>query len=107
MPEESRYSVTKVRSIQGTRRFVASFNRQTPTPYSNVEHSIGFYSVIYNLGFRDDFNPSTHDIVGLVSELEGRVDPAKAIKVIAETETAAARTSHMCVLSLGPTVARC
>jgi hypothetical protein len=70
-------------------------------PCSNIEHfSIGFYGVTYSIGFRDDFNPSTREIVKLVSELEARVDPANAIKVIAGMKALSARTSHMCVPSL-------
>lgn len=56
---------------------------------------IGFYGVTYNIGFRDDFNPSTSQIVTLVSELEARADPMNAIRVIAEMKAVSERTSHM------------
>lgn len=71
VPEEDRYYVTRVRSIKG------------------------FYGVTYNIGFRDDFNPSTTQIVSLVSELEARADPMNAIKVIAEMKAISQRTSHI------------
>ena len=66
---------------------------------SNIKpFSIGFYGVTYNIGFRDDFNPSTHEIVKLVSELEARIDPANAIKVFSDMKAIAERTSHMYVI---------
>lgn len=61
----------------------------------------GFYGVTYSVGFRDDFNPSTEQIVNLVSELEARADPANSIRVIAELKSVATRTSHMYALLPG------
>ncbi|KAF8318169.1 potassium transporter [Clavulina sp. PMI_390] len=69
--EEDRYIITRVRSIKG------------------------FYGVTYCVGFRDDFNPSTEKIVQLASELEGRADPANAIRIIADFNTIAKKTTHI------------
>lgn len=55
----------------------------------------GFYGVTYSLGFRDDFDPSTDDIIRYVSEIEVRADPPNAIRIIAETKWLASRTTHM------------
>lgn len=55
----------------------------------------GFYSVTYCLGFRDDFNPCTDDIIKYISELEARANPANAIRAIAETKWIASRTTHI------------
>ncbi|KAF9510974.1 hypothetical protein BS47DRAFT_1347297 [Hydnum rufescens UP504] len=68
---EDNYVVTKVRSIPG------------------------FYGVVYRVGYRDDFNPSTEEIVRLACDVEARADPANAMNNVAEMHAAARQTSRI------------
>jgi len=69
-PEDA-YVVTKVRSIQG------------------------FYGATYRLGFRDDFKPSTEQILRIIEDIEARDNPSEARRIIAEIKEATERTVHL------------
>ena len=50
VPLEDRYTVVKVRSIEGQNQHLSLGN---PPPYHTLQ---GFYGVTYNVGFRDGFD---------------------------------------------------
>jgi hypothetical protein len=56
--------------------------------------------VVYRVGYRDDFNPSTEEIIRLACDVEARADPANAKNNIGEMQAAARQTSRMSVLRL-------
>ncbi|KAG8907580.1 hypothetical protein FRB99_003504 [Tulasnella sp. 403] len=74
MPPEERYTVSRVRTIQG------------------------FYGVTYALGFRDDFNMDVQEIIEKICLLESRVganDEATASQTIKEIRAAAQQATHI------------
>ncbi|KAG8908676.1 hypothetical protein FRC01_007308 [Tulasnella sp. 417] len=74
IPVEERYTVSKVRTLQG------------------------FYGVTYALGFRDDFNMDVNEIIERICGLESRVgvnDEAAALANIEEIRAAAKQTTHI------------
>ncbi|KAF8321383.1 potassium transporter [Cantharellus anzutake] len=62
---------------------------------SKVRSIQGFYGVTYCLGFRDDFNPSTEQILKLIYATEARLATTQARQVIGEVQLAATRTVHI------------
>ena len=63
----------------------------------NEPLEIGFYGATYCIGYRDDFNPSTEQIMKLIYALEARAEPSRARQVIGEIQYAVKRTVHMYV----------
>ncbi len=87
-----KYARSKVRLVLFILRY--PFSSLT----SSTQHNTGFYGVTYCIGFRDDFNPSTEQIMKLIYALEARTEPSRARKVIGEIQYAAKRTVHMYII---------
>ena len=92
IPLEERYSVSKVRTIEGS----------SVLSHAHLWHSyfpsLGFYGVTYALGFRDEFVMDVSEIINWICTLELRVnanDDVAAQAVVNSIREAATSTTHM------------
>lgn len=93
VPIEDRYTVSKVRTLQGL-----CSSRLSLHHWLTLCHAPGFYGVTYALGFRDDFLMDHNLIIDKICTLEARIganDAAESAKIISEIRAVAKLSTHM------------
>lgn len=66
-----------------------------PALYLHLVCFLGFYVVIYRIGYRETFNVKVEAFIDKICDLEAREDPVNSAATIAEVRTAARRVTHM------------
>lgn len=87
---EDRYTLRKVPAVRGVQKLSQSSQLSRLTM-----RLLGFYTLIYRMGYREKFDVKVDAFIEQVCDLEAREDPQNSASTVAEIRAVAKRVTHM------------